>query len=245
MPDAPTFDGDDIDSGPLPPQWDDDDPRRQLDPMAPPAEPCECHCIECGRRFPSAAIWFQPILNDPAGHQDGFWMCPTPNCGGAGFTFDIFPVDPDHPANAGWFGGDDVEDGIEFDDDGSGDDAEYDPAEPRYAALDAEAVEEGDFEGEEWKHGLSPDAWLAASADDERGGLTSAGDADDGGSDGPAAYDLVPWEDADEAALDAAVEARETRFDAPDERPRSVEWSDLPSSRPRSDADGEDDDIPF
>ena len=34
-------------------------------------------------------------------------MCPTPNCGGAGFTFDIFPTDPTHPANEGWHSSDD------------------------------------------------------------------------------------------------------------------------------------------
>jgi hypothetical protein len=82
-------------------RWDADDPRRQQDQMAPPTEPCECYCLHCGRTFMSDQIWFQRVVGDKAGFE-GFWMCPTPNCSGAGFTFDIFPTDPDHPENAGW-----------------------------------------------------------------------------------------------------------------------------------------------
>src|SRR5262245_8725989 len=81
-------------------RWDADDPRRQEDCFAPPAAPCECHCLHCERTFMSDQIWFQQIIGDK--QMKGFWMCPTPNCDGAGFTFDIFPTDPDHPANAGW-----------------------------------------------------------------------------------------------------------------------------------------------
>ena len=83
------------------PQWDADDPRRQEDCFAPPKDPCECECLHCGRRFMSDQVWFQQVIGDPAGFK-GFWMCPTPNCDGAGFTFDIFPTDPNHPASEGW-----------------------------------------------------------------------------------------------------------------------------------------------
>src|SRR5688500_8752776 len=84
-------------------------------PFAPPAEPCECYCLHCQRTFMSDGIWFQRIVGRKGREHDGFWMCPTPNCGGAGFTFDIFPTDPGHPANDGWTycddedGGDDEE----------------------------------------------------------------------------------------------------------------------------------------
>src|SRR3954471_5022996 len=71
------------------------------DPMGPPKEPCECWCMHCRRTFMSSEIWFQRVIGDPRGFK-GFWMCPTSNCSGAGFTFDIFPTDPDHPANEGW-----------------------------------------------------------------------------------------------------------------------------------------------
>jgi hypothetical protein len=101
----------------------------------------------------SDQIWFQRVINDPHGFE-GFWMCPTPNCGGAGFTFDIFPTDPDHLANEGWHSDDEEEyeeeEGVETA-------AEYDPDEPKYQELDEEfGDEDDDLEGEEWKLGLQP-----------------------------------------------------------------------------------------
>src|SRR5687768_4783580 len=152
-------------------RWDADDPRRVRDQMAPPREPCECYCLHCERVFMSDAIWFQRVIGDPDGF-DGFWMCPTPNCSGAGFTFDIFPTDPDHPANEGWHYDDDdeEEDGEgagdeegEFDESefaegeaGEGDEtaAEWDPDESKWKALDEELgdPDDDDVEGDEWKH---------------------------------------------------------------------------------------------
>lgn len=98
-------------------------------------------------------MWFQKVIGDP--HLDGFWMCPTPNCGGAGFTFDIFPTDPDHPANAGWYDCDEEE----FDEmDEAAVDQPWDPAEAKYAGWDEEEDDwEEDIEGEEWKHVLTPE----------------------------------------------------------------------------------------
>src|SRR5881398_962257 len=64
---------------------DANDPRRQKDCFAPPAEPCECYCLHCQRTFMSDQILFQRII----GAKDGFegkWLCPTHNCDGAGFT---------------------------------------------------------------------------------------------------------------------------------------------------------------
>src|SRR5262245_14451585 len=116
----------------LEPAWDADDERRQRDQMAPPREPCECYCLHCHRTFMSDQVWFQRVINSKDGF-DGFWMCPTPNCGGAGFTFDIFPTDPDHPANAGSRDDDDNDD-----DDGDDADGEYDAEETKYNQLDEE-----------------------------------------------------------------------------------------------------------
>ena len=96
-------------------------------------------------------MWFQRVVGAKDGFP-GFWMCPTPNCDGAGFTFDIFPTDPDHPANEGWVWDDDDEE--EFDDEQDGD---WDPDEAKYKELgEAYGEEDDDIEGEEWKYGLQP-----------------------------------------------------------------------------------------
>jgi hypothetical protein len=158
----------------------------------------------------SEAIWFQKI-NGARDGFDGFWMCPTPNCSGAGFTFDIFPTDPQHPANDGWFSTDDGEeterewnDGEdfyeEFDDDEPA--GEYDPAEPHYQMLDQWAGEEDDIEGEEWKYGLEP------------GQRPNRGKPD--------------W-----------VIEEEKKYDEPDRRPRELDWTE--NDRERGGSLNEDD----
>jgi hypothetical protein len=197
-------------------RWDANDARRQKDQFAPPEVPCECWCMHCHRVFMSDAIWFQRVINDPQGFS-GFWMCPTPNCGGAGFTFDIFPTDPDHPANAGWHSddGDEEEGEWEWDDDSDGPEAEYAPDEAKYKELDEVFGDDDDIEGEEWKYGLEP-------------GQRPPGAA---------------WEE--EARLEREEEER--RYSEPDERPRVIDWSDREDRRDRSGQAGEfeDDDIPF
>lgn len=206
------------------------------DPMGPPAEPCECWCIHCHRTFMSDGIWFQRVIGDPDGFE-GFWMCPTPNCSGKGFTFDIFPTDPDHPANDSW--SDDDGDEVEFEDDevefefeadedlefaeeweeaGDAEAGEWDPDEVKYKALD-EALgdpDDDDVEGEEWKHGLAPGERPPPRA--------------------PASW---PEEERRE------WEAEQRSYDEPDRRPRQLDWSDRPP-RPRP-KPGEvtEDDIPF
>lgn len=121
------------------------------DAMAPPEEPCQCSCLHCERVFMSDQMWFQRVIGDPSGFK-GYWMCPTPNCGGAGFAFDVFPIDPNHPANADWhYSDDDDEDEVGGDDaDGS-----WDSTESKYQEMD-EDEEDDDLEGEEWKLGLDP-----------------------------------------------------------------------------------------
>src|SRR5438309_11027126 len=120
----------------------------ERDPFGPPEEPCECYCLHCNRVFMSDGMWFQKVINGRDGFE-GFSMGPTPNCDGKGFTFDIFPTDPNHPANEGWVEDDDDEDGVndagldeEFGEHagefagGNPDDAPWDPAETKYAEMD-------------------------------------------------------------------------------------------------------------
>jgi hypothetical protein len=194
-------------------------PDKSSDCFAPPKEPCECYCLHCHRVFMSDGMWFQKVINSQDGF-DGFWMCPTPNCDGAGFTFDIFPTDPAHPANEGWT---DDEDEEFFDDleDQENHSDEYDPAEPKYAALDEQFGDDDDddIEGEEWKHGLAP------------------------GERPPE----PPWV----AEARQRWEEEQKRYDSPDERPRVVDWADRPNLPPRlsgppgSDGEINEDDIPF
>jgi hypothetical protein len=150
-----------------PDDWDANDARRRADSMAPPQRPCECRCLHCGRVYMSDQMWFQRIRGSRSGF-DGFWMCPTPNCSGAGFTFDVFPTDPDHPANAGWSDcdcdGDDEEALVDDPDE------QWDPREAKYQADDEL---DDDMEGEEWKLGIvaeydpSPPEMNVPEGDDE------------------------------------------------------------------------------
>jgi len=211
--DIPFGDEGDSDEDPFRPE-DRVDPK---DMMSPPKVPCECYCLHCQRTFMSDGIWLQKVINGRDGF-DGFWMCPTPNCDGAGFTFDIFPTDPAHPANAGWSYDDGEEDDeLEFDENGEViehvGEREYDPDESKYKALDDELgdAEDDIIEGDEWKlAGLDP-AQHPAETESQR-------------------QARLEWEE------------EQKRYDAPDERPRILDWKD------REDRDGSsisDEDIPF
>jgi hypothetical protein len=180
------------------------DERVHDDPFGPPRIDCECYCLHCRRTFMSSEIWFQRIKNAQPGKLDGFWMCPTPNCDGKGFTFDIFPTDPDHPANEGWSYDDDDDEADELDEEWDEEfDAatsaeelhvEYDPNETKWKELDEELGDEDDddIEGEEWKYGLQPGEelpepeWLSAGRRER--------------------------------------EEEERRYDQPDQRPREIDW---------------------
>jgi len=199
--------------------WDAHDERRQQDQMAPPQEPCECWCMHCRRVFMSDQMWFQRVINDPHGFP-GFWMCPTPNCSGAGFTFDIFPTDADHPANAGWYSDDgDDEEGAEdlpWDDaEADARDEEWNPDEPAYRALDEAFGDDGDddMEGEEWKFGLQPG-------------------------------ERPPEPDWAELAR-REEEEEERKYDRPDERPRVLDWGNRADRQVPPGGIADDDDIPF
>ena len=63
-------------------------PKEAMDDcFKPPDEPCQVQCLHCGQQYSSAdIIWCE-------GEDGGFWRCPIENCDGAGFQFDIHPVD--------------------------------------------------------------------------------------------------------------------------------------------------------
>jgi hypothetical protein len=182
--------------------------------FGPPKEPCLCGCLHCGRTFMSDGIWFQEVVRNGV-VVDGKWCCPTPNCDGIGYTFDIYPVDPDHPDNEGWThdDGDEEYEWDEEDDDVTGEaktpgePKPYDPAEPEYAALDE--MDE-DIEGEEWKLGLKP------------------GD---------------PRPETDyESESRKRWEEEQARYDMPDERPRVIDKTGEPEPPPMQFGD---DGVPF
>jgi hypothetical protein len=185
-------------------------PDNRRDPMGPPAEPCECFCLHCRRTFMSDQMWFQRVINARDGFE-GFWLCPTPNCDGAGFTMDIFPTDPNHPENAGWSDDDGEEDEMEFDDeDEDENEDEWDPAESKFEEFDEE---DDDIEGEEWKHGIRPDE-LPITPPEQ--------------TEAQREY---------QAHAQREREEEEKRYNMPDERPRVVDWSDRPEPPPMKDDD--------
>jgi hypothetical protein len=64
------------------------------DCFRPPDIPVEVHCLHCHREYDSYLIWWDE--EELGGEPRGFWRCPTPGCSGAGFGFDIWPIDPDY-----------------------------------------------------------------------------------------------------------------------------------------------------
>lgn len=63
-------------------------PKEALDDcFRPPAEPVMVRCLHCGGEYWSSEIVWE------AGDEGGFWRCPVEGCNGAGFEFDIFPID--------------------------------------------------------------------------------------------------------------------------------------------------------
>jgi hypothetical protein len=98
--------------GPAPGEPSPDD-----DPFGPPAIPTLVHCIHCGEEYDSYRITWR-LETDGDGSVHGFWCCPTPRCGGMGFGFDIFPVDPEYRDENGelmWTSDDVDEDDAEYD----------------------------------------------------------------------------------------------------------------------------------
>lgn len=92
---------------------------RDLDPDAdcfkPPPGSILVHCLHCGEEYESYRIEWR-IFDGPDG-KHGMWCCPIEGCDGAGFGFDIFPIDADDAEQFGM---------MIFDDDDEDDDQEED-----------------------------------------------------------------------------------------------------------------------
>ncbi|MFT3687189.1 MAG: hypothetical protein QM783_20080 [Phycisphaerales bacterium] len=87
-------------------------PRRpEDDSFRPPATNCTVYCLHCQERYDSYRIEWRESLTI-GGTIVGFWVCPTPNCDGAGFLCDIHPTDPnwqddqERGTTGGWFNDD-------------------------------------------------------------------------------------------------------------------------------------------
>lgn len=72
-------------------QWDGTSPEAREDSFAPPVEPVAVVCVHCGKGYMSdRMVW---------GTKEGMratsplWWCPTDNCDGAGYGFDVVRVD--------------------------------------------------------------------------------------------------------------------------------------------------------
>jgi len=80
---------------------DSEDSAKGYDPLDsardcfhPPSIPTLVHCLHCGEEYDSYLIDWR-IETDRDGKKHGFWCCPTEDCDGIGFGFDIHPVDDD------------------------------------------------------------------------------------------------------------------------------------------------------
>lgn len=69
-------------------------PEAYDDCFHPPSIPTQVFCLHCQEIYDSYLIEWREEKT-PQGMR-GFWRCPTPGCGGAGFGFDIHPIDPDY-----------------------------------------------------------------------------------------------------------------------------------------------------
>src|SRR5262245_39268875 len=64
----------------------------EADPFHPPTIPTMVGCLHCGEEYDSYLIEWR-VQKDGDGVVRGRWCCPTPECDGVGFGFDIFPCD--------------------------------------------------------------------------------------------------------------------------------------------------------
>jgi len=73
-------------------------PEALEDHMQPPAESILVHCLHCSQEYQSDQIIWVPRADESTDKHrlPGMWCCPVDGCGGAGFTCDIWPVDPDY-----------------------------------------------------------------------------------------------------------------------------------------------------
>ena len=69
-------------------------PPPGTDQLGPPIVSTLVHCIHCNNEYDSYQIkWV--VRRDEKGELWPHWACPIPGCDGAGFCFDIWPIDPE------------------------------------------------------------------------------------------------------------------------------------------------------
>ena len=115
--------------------YDPLDPEK--DPFRPPPISTLVHCIHCHEEYDSFRIEWR-VEKDADDNLHGFWCCPIPGCGGLGFGFDIFPVDPEYRDENGelmWCSGDECDD----EDEGVFDDLAEEDCSPEAPAWDDRA----------------------------------------------------------------------------------------------------------
>src|SRR5436190_9253544 len=71
---------------------DDLPPEAMKDCFHPPRQSTPVHCIHCDEEYDSWQIVYRVRVGRD-GRVHGKWECPMPGCDGAGFQFDIFPID--------------------------------------------------------------------------------------------------------------------------------------------------------
>jgi hypothetical protein len=100
------------------------------DPFKPPPGSILVHCIHCGEEYESYRIEWR-VFDRPDGRH-GLCCCPIEGCDGAGFGFDIFPVDEEQAAELGimMFSDDDDDEDFDSDDDDFGPDDPGPAAQP-------------------------------------------------------------------------------------------------------------------
>ena len=84
------------------------------DPFRPPEIPTEVSCLHCGSEYDSSLMEWR-VQTNVDGKSHGFWCCPTPDCSGMGFGFDILPTDPAYRDQRGGWVDDEEYDEIEDD----------------------------------------------------------------------------------------------------------------------------------
>jgi hypothetical protein len=62
------------------------------DCFRPPEIPTQVYCLHCHSEFDS---YLMQWVEDATYGNGGYWACPTPGCDGKGFTFDVWPTDPE------------------------------------------------------------------------------------------------------------------------------------------------------
>lgn len=73
---------------------EDPPPDPETNPDRPPQPPTTVRCERCGRQYRSDQMIWRVECDDDGEPYEGWWACPTEDCGGEGFGVDVRPTDP-------------------------------------------------------------------------------------------------------------------------------------------------------